>query len=396
MSFLRNFPDYTSSIVLLWPVALVFGLYFSFDGSDTISVVSSLTLIFMKLSFEKKSFAVLSAVLFTFSSTFSASAAVKTVRYIDLPSVEYTHGSLANPHTVRVGDLQARYGRIATLERVYDTSGSSAIKKKLLDQATKLFKKGADTVSENDIIPLVTAEKALYDAKKFKQRLRIWEVAKPKQSITVDLPVVFDASTPQVVDPIWILGQKNIVVMQDSADHNSNTVWTVDFKSKKLKKMGTNMDPGDFPVIDDVIGATWSKVEGKESIAHEVSLEDDQDTGEYYQVGTFTITDAKGNDSVARYPIGDYEIDFDGNEDQSNLNPLVIELGSAGYYLQTYTAGMFVVRQGETPTENIMNNQMPKDVSSLDQLKKLINQQWAKPEAYDFATYQVVGYRLRK
>lgn len=350
----------------------------------------------MKLSFAKKSFAVLSTVFFAFSSTFSASAAERAVRYIDLSSVEYTHGSLANPHTVRVGDIQARYGRIATLERVYDTSGSSAIKKKLLDQAAKLFKKGADNVSESDIVPLVTAEKSLYDAKKFKQRLRVWEVAKPKQSITVDLPVVFDASTPRVVDPIWILGQKDIVVMQDSADHNSNTVWTVDFKSKKLKKTGTDTDPGDLPVIDDVVGATWSKMESKESIHNEVSLEDDQDTGESYQVGTFTVTDAKGNTSVVRYPIGDYEIDSDGNEDQANLNPLVIELGSAGYYLQTYTAGMFVVRQGVTPTENIMNNQMPESASSLDQLKKRINQQWANPETYDFATYQVLGYRLRK
>lgn len=324
----------------------------------------------------------------SFGNAGSALAQEKTVKITDLPYVQYTRGSLTNPHTVRIGEIQARYGRVAVLERVYDTSGSNNIKKTLLDRAGKLFANSAQP-SDADIVGLMTAEKAMFTAKKFKQVIRVWETGKPKTSIVISVPPVFDADSPEVITPAWALDKDGVVVAQENSNHSTTSFSKATFKTKLLKKVKIDS----LPSFEDAAGETWSKTENGETIGNEVSEETDEN-GNTYLAGTFRITKGKTT-TIANYPVGDYVYDEDGNEDQNTLNPLLLELGSAGYYFKTYSNGVFVTQQGVTTTDNIMNNQMPEDTSSLGNIKNLINTQWAKPEGNEFATYQVVGYRLR-
>lgn len=321
---------------------------------------------------------------FVVSTFFSSIALANTIKLIDLESWYYTKPSLANPHVVRIDNVQARNGRFAVLERVYDISNSSKMKSIALDRAANLFKKKGNNVEMHDIVPVMTAEKIMFDSKKFKQRIRVWSVAKPSSPIDINVPPVFDVESPQVIEPYWMLYDDKIVLSQESADHSTKTFYQADFKKKKLQKISLS----DFPEIDREHYSDFN-----DDVLDE-EYEEETDDGEFYKVRKLTIVNHKtGKESVIEHPVSDYVYDQEG-VDTSEANPLWTTTGMGGFYLGGYTNGVILIQQGVTSTANNMENRMPDDWSSLNSVKAALNAQWNNVNNLDFGTHKLMGYRL--
>ncbi len=320
--------------------------------------------------------------MLAFFNIVQAAGIEKEVTLLTMADVDFTKPSLANPHVVRIGEAAARGGRFAVLERVYDVGAVEKLKAADLAKADTLFKKGA--VKSKDVVNLMTAEKAMFAAGKFKQRIRVWEVSNPGKSVTINVPPVFDEESPQVIEPIWILRENDVIVAQEKADHSGQKFYIADFKKKLLKKSKAD----DFPVMD-----YESYTDGKDQVTLEY-LQFDGDNDDIYRVGKYSINHGNGTTSVLRYALDDYTLDENG-EDTGTLNPLILEMGTAGFYVSGYTSGHFLVQQGMTPTTNIMDNQMPEDWEDLASVKAALTGKWAGVGALDFATYQVLGYKVK-
>ncbi len=320
----------------------------------------------------------ITALLLTLSFLAPHTISAAEIKMNDLPDVDYTKGSLANPHTVRIGEVQAFGGRVAVLERVYDVSAPSRSKQWELQYAKALFKKYGDDVPEAGLVSLMTAERTLLALRKFKQHIRVWDAQKPRQSYTIAVTPVFSADEAEVVSPVWTLEDRRIVLMQPNADRSDAEYFAADFKTKKFKKVADQMV--NFSELDG------TRVEGTENIQH-ATIHD----GEFI-TGEFSIRAREGSEAtVVQYPMNEYDEDVT----EAELHPLVMTLGFAGVFVKGYTRGMFVAQMGVTPTTNIMNNEMPEEVT-FDAVKKLIDEKWKNPESFEFATYQVTGYRLHK
>lgn len=323
-------------------------------------------------------------------TTFIVPSAVQAgeIKTSDLATINYTYGSLANPHVIRIGEPQARAGRVAALERIYDVAGAATRKQSELKLADKLFKKYGDDIPFSELVSLMTAERTLFSARKFKQRLHVWDAQQPKKSFVVELTPVFDAQEPQIVNPEWVLEPTRIVIAQQSSDGYSTRFYTIDLKTKKLRTAPQITELPDYNSTDD----QFEFVENGETVSHEI-LDESNDDGSYRNE-RFTISNARtGVTSSVLYPFDEF-VAGDSAAGEI-LNPLVLTLGSAGHYLKGYTAGALLVRQGILSPTNVMENAIPEDTSRVG-VKAEIVRKWGAVRDLDFATYQVIGYRLHR
>lgn len=318
-----------------------------------------------------------------------ALAVEKELNPLNLPNVLYTRGSLANPHTVRIGDIQTREGYVAVLERVYDESAPARMKKLELAKAEKLFKQKKNDVTEVDVVSLMTAEKTMIEQRKFKQHFRVWPVQTPNRSFIISVPAVFSSETPEIVEPEWVLTKNSIVIAQDNADASDTAFLEGDFKTKKLRKAKIE----ELPEVDIEDSEGYVNELG-EKMKHDIFMVDGPEDGEYYRIGQWTIVHKTGDVSVVKYPYGDYILDED-DEETASVNPYMLITGSAGEYFRGYTDGILTLQAGVTETNNIMNNQMPEELT-LAAVKKAITDKWDNVSKIEFGTFQVEGKRVRK
>ncbi len=323
--------------------------------------------------------------------TSSVAAKTQNVDYNSLPDVDFTKPSLANPHVVRMGDIHTRAGRAAVLERVYDLSGAEAMKKKHLEEAANLFKRKGDALSESDVIRLMTPERVLVGAKKFKQSVRIWDVKAPANTFTIALPVAYDSEKPEILNPEFLLRENDLLASQLSPDGKKTLFYSADLKKKILKR---NNKLKEFPEMsfDDY-------TDFNDHVMFELFEKEDTHADEIYRVGRFTVTDTVTGDIV----VADYNYDWntlDENGDEtSHIHPMIEKLGNAGFTLQGYTRGTFVVAMGDMNVpNNILETVMPDDWSSLESVRAAITKQWttiAKEHGMGYPTFQVLGYKLK-
>ena len=125
-----------------------------------------------------------------------------------------------------------------------------------------------------------------------------------------------------------------------------------------------------------------------------VKVVDGPGEDEHYRIGQWTIIHKNGDVSVIKYPYDDYILDAN-DENTTEINPYMNITGSAGEYFRGYTDGILTLQAGVTETINIMNNQMPEELT-LAAVKKAISMKWDNVSKLDFGTFQVEGKKVRK
>lgn len=306
-----------------------------------------------------------------------------SINLTDLDDVAYTRGSLENPHVVRVNEPEVGYGYVAVVERVYDVGSASRLKQAQLKDLKALSAKYGAEIPEEEVVRLMTAEKTMLGNRKFKEQLRVWSAQNPKQSFLVQLTPVFYTDRPEVVDPQIFVHHDGVLLVQELPNGDTKKQF-VAFKTKKLRVVAEASERDTTP-----------DTQAGETVASETFVKDGPGFGESYAVGQYTISNTRNRqESVVAYPIGWFAHDNSGIDTES-LNPLVLSLGLAGYTMSAYTRGMFVMRAGETTDLNVMGNQVPEDVS-VESLAAEITRKWGDIENLEFATYQIVGFRLHR